>query len=295
MLNWSADHPMTKTLSRVFSAAGVYPLSLTSPLVYEAIRQDNADEMLRLLKKCPAALKPAREGRISPLLSAIIHGHGTCAATLSQRYPYLLTEANEIGKTILHCGIEQGNFNADHAEALISLGADPNLKDAAGDTPLHYAARSFNQFDYTQKLLDNRGDISAKNNKGETSLIIAAQRNSAELVSLLLLRNADIDAADNDGVTPVMHAIRRHAFDSAACLLSHGAKLDQLDLDHKDLETALRVATMEMHTDFLKLIGERMGERDRELRAQSEQAMNAMTEGTQSSVTAMKPLRLKIR
>ncbi|MEZ0223031.1 MAG: ankyrin repeat domain-containing protein [Alphaproteobacteria bacterium] len=290
MLDLSADHPITKTLSQVFGAAGIYPLSLTSPLVYKAIRDDNADEMLRLLKKCPAALKSVREGQIAPLFVAVIHGHDTCAEALTKQYPYLLVERDDKGKGVLHFGIELGNFNGDHAETLIRLGANPDLKDFAGDTPLHYAARSFSQIGFTEKLLDNHADINARNNEGETPLIVAAQRNSPELVNFLLLRKVDMDAADDAGITPVMHAIRRHAFDSASCLLSYGAKLD---LDYEPIETALRVATTEMHIDFLKLIGERMGDRDREIRAQSEQAVNAITEGTQAPVTAMKPLRFK--
>jgi uncharacterized protein len=291
MLSWRADHPMTKTLSRAFGLAGVYPVSLTRAMVYRAMKEDDVTEMLHLVKRCPAALNAADEGRLPSFLVAVVQGYRNCIEAMARHYPQLLTDTDGQGRNILLQGMELWNFNENHAELLIRLGADPNARDAKGDTPLHYAARSFiNQIDFTGKLLDHHAEIDARNDAGDTPLIVAAQRNDSDLVNFLLLRNADMDAADDSGVTAVMHAIRRHNFGAAVYLLAYGAKLE---LDDEDVETALRVATMEMHTDFLKLIGARQGERDRVRSAQLEQEVSAIASGTQAPVTAMKPLRLK--
>lgn len=292
MLTWNADSPITKSLSQIFGAAGLYPVSLTSALVYKAVKNDDVHETLRLLRKCPAALQPVEEGRISPFFVAVIHGYPNCAAALAKHYPHLLADTDARGRNVLLQGMELGNFNGDHAETLIRLGADPNIKDAKGNSPLHYAVRSLTPLDFAGKLLDRQADIEARNNDGQTPLMLAATRGAPELVNFLLLRKADMEATDSKSQTAVMLAVKAHSFDNAVCLLTRGAKLD---LDDESTEAALRVATAEMHTDFLKAIGRRQEARVREQLAQSDQTVQVLTEGTQAPVTAMKPLRLKIQ
>ena len=62
---------------------------------------------------------------------------------------------NEAGKTLLHVACEDGYFGL--LELLLEYGADPNLEDNDGDTPIDYAI-SRNYEDY-QQILKEHGAI----------------------------------------------------------------------------------------------------------------------------------------
>lgn len=78
---------------------------------------------------------------------------------------------------------------------LLSRGANPNIKDSAGDTPLTEAA----QIGYAEgvtALLRYGAQVNLGNNRGETALIIATQQRNIPLVRLLITNGADPRQAD---------------------------------------------------------------------------------------------------
>lgn len=84
---------------------------------------------------------------------------------------------------------------------LLRAGANPNVRDREGNTPLMLAT----QVRWTEGLrllLDLRVQVDAQNRLGETALLKAAQARDLETVKLLLDARANPDIADNSGRTP---------------------------------------------------------------------------------------------
>ena len=76
---------------------------------------------------------------------------------------------------------------------------------------LYYAINSNNNAQRTVwVLLENGADPNMKNGKGETPLMAAAVRGNEDIVKLLLEKGADAKARDNDGETAVDKARRKH-------------------------------------------------------------------------------------
>jgi uncharacterized protein len=79
---------------------------------------------------------------------------------------------------------------------LLQSGADPNLKDQEGNTPLIVAA--MNAFpDGVRVMLASRAQVDGSNGRGETALIKAVHMRDAPSVQLLLAAGADPDRTDN--------------------------------------------------------------------------------------------------
>ena len=82
-------------------------------------------------------------------------------------------------------------------EVLLSNGADPDIPDNEKFTPLHNAITSM---DVLKLLLTKCSNVNAQNNKGETPLYIAVDKNSYECAMSLLEHNADPNLSDNEGL-----------------------------------------------------------------------------------------------
>ena len=83
---------------------------------------------------------------------------------------------------------------------LLAKGANPNIADRKGTTPLQLAA----QLGFVEgvEILAERGAaVDVPNSTGETPLIAAVHRRDGPLVRLLIAEGADADRADNSGRT----------------------------------------------------------------------------------------------
>jgi len=79
---------------------------------------------------------------------------------------------------------------------LLSKGANPNVGDANGDTPLIIASRiGFD--DAARVLLRYKANVDAVNRRGETALIVAVQQRQPRMVELLMKSGADPDKTDH--------------------------------------------------------------------------------------------------
>ncbi len=87
-------------------------------------------------------------------------------------------------------------------QPLIEKGADVNLKDRYGETPLHYAAEN-GSTRMAEFLIASGADVNAKNAKGETPLHSATLWGYRQMVELLIAHGADLKAKTNEGQTAV--------------------------------------------------------------------------------------------
>lgn len=79
---------------------------------------------------------------------------------------------------------------------MISKGADPNIGDAKGDTPLILVSR-IGYMEGARTLLAMGAKVDTANKLGETPLIIAVQQRQPQTVRLLLEAGANPDKADH--------------------------------------------------------------------------------------------------
>ena len=115
-------------------------------------------------------------------------------------------------------------------ENLIKNGAETNITDFDGSTPLHYAAKN-NNVELCTLLLDNGANVNAADNTGQTPLHLAissfedikdenTKNQNTILCNLLLNRGANVNAKDIYGVTPLQLAYKRQCDQNIINLLN---------------------------------------------------------------------------
>ena len=81
---------------------------------------------------------------------------------------------------------------------LTQRGANPNIEDEKGITPLQIASQ-LGFVEAVEVLLKAGARVDNANDTGETALISAVHRRDLAMVKLLLANNADVDHTDNSG------------------------------------------------------------------------------------------------
>ncbi len=119
-----------------------------------------------------------------------------------------------------------GRHRLEIIRLLIKAGADVNVKDEYGSTPLHTAALT-NSEETINLLIKYGAKVSAKDTQGKTPLHVAASYSASRAARALLTHGADPMARDKDGNTP-LHYITikestKDAIKTAEILINAGA------------------------------------------------------------------------
>ena len=101
----------------------------------------------------------------------------------------------------------------------LEAGADPNVRNEHGLTPLIIAAVRGNEVG-TKELLDGGAEVDLTTEHGTTALMLAAREDEWDVVPLLLRGGAEVDRRDGDGWTALMYAAYADAKSAATKLLS---------------------------------------------------------------------------
>jgi ankyrin repeat protein len=111
-----------------------------------------------------------------------------------------------------------------------------------------------NDLTKVQGLLQRGVDVNAKNDHGETSLMLASEQGYLAMVKLLLEKGADVNAADAYGRTALMGASGNDHIEVAKLLLDKGA-----DANAKASEgwTVLMLACLDNHLEIARLLLEK--------------------------------------
>lgn len=133
-------------------------------------------------------------------LKAVKERDGTVATKFLNEPGSTIVNARDLasGETALHYVVQRRdelwtNF-------LLDRGANPNLADKRGITPLTIAA-SLGFVEGVERLVKAGGRIDTTNASGETPLIAAVHRRDMAVIRLLLKHGASLDRADNSGRT----------------------------------------------------------------------------------------------
>jgi ankyrin repeat protein len=169
------------------------------------IRKNSAENVIKAIK---SGLGPyQKDDRENTLFkAAIVHGTPDMARACVEMGAdpnYMDAEKKEIS---LFGAIAPKNTGT--LRALIKLGADVNLRDERGCTPLmHAVGEYYCKTPTLNALLEAGADINARDDRGRTVLMWAARRGTnASVLSKLIKAGADVSARDNTGLTALMWA-----------------------------------------------------------------------------------------
>ncbi|WP_341787525.1 ankyrin repeat domain-containing protein [Rickettsia endosymbiont of Cantharis rufa] len=125
------------------------------------------------------------------------------------------------GTSPLH--IASQNSLQEVATALINNGADPNIRDNKGNTPLIYAILAKEPKKEIIELLITSSNINLdiKNDDAQSALHIATKYNHINIVKLLLDAGVNVNAVNDDGDTALHLALQYHYMDIAKLLFSN--------------------------------------------------------------------------
>ena len=101
--------------------------------------------------------------------------------------------------------MQQGGIPA--VKLLLEFGANPNVTNQLGVTPLMHAAGSGAEI-YTAMLIEAKAELNLQDCKGDTALMHAVHAASCEVVSLLLAAGADQTIRNDRRLTALDLAVR---------------------------------------------------------------------------------------
>jgi ankyrin repeat protein len=141
--------------------------------------------------------------------------------------PYFLDQKDELKMTPFHWAVEGGNEEV--VELLLVHGADVNVEDYTGFTPLQ---RSFENGDeiVAQQLLDQDA-VFTIHRFGPNPFYQAARWGNKRMLSMLLERGPDINEFDSDGIAALHQAVLNGESTSVQLLLDLGANSNAMSND----------------------------------------------------------------
>lgn len=143
------------------------------------------------------------------------------------------------------------NGNAAEVKVWLNKGADANILDERGETPLMLAVRFDDNVEVVRLLLRARAKTYLRSPYGETALMLAVYNGFPKSVAALLSGGTDISETNRQGWTPLIYAAYAGHTDIAALLLSHGAPADSISGNGL---TALMLAARNGHLDTVRLL-----------------------------------------
>lgn len=181
-----------------------------TPLMFATKKKINSFGIIRMKTYAGAYADPKDKVEIAKLLL----NKGAHANTVTKLGTPLLSAV-------------QQNFSK-MVKLLVDRGADVNLQNESGTTPLKQAC--FNEsFEIAKYLVENNADINRSDNEGFTPLMFAAGKGNEKLSEYLIDRGADLNSENRDGITALFLAASGGYAESTKLLLMREAKFSVVD------------------------------------------------------------------
>jgi ankyrin repeat protein len=275
---------------------------LTGSALAYAVKENDAAIFALLLDK-GADPNLADEDGVTPLMLAAQESHLAMVQTLIQRKadvnardktyktPLLYAAggskaaiiaalkkagAKDIAPNVLSATLQN---NALQLQELLNAGADPNLFDDAGRTPLHHAAEN-SQAEFIPLLLAKGANPNAKDKTGETPLTLIFKRGSGLAGGIMdQLRDAGAESPEVD----LFDAIRANDLTAVKALLDQGVNVNTKNGAGSTL-LSFALEQEERRWDIVRLLVERKADVNLTDNAGFAPLHHAVTKGTVEQV-----------
>ena len=196
--------------------------------ILAAIRADNVEFISSIPFSQIKAFRADREENFMPahFLSGIYLKNKVLDFLLKNGF-----NPNEIfnGSTIMCTAIFQNGPVLSTFETLIKNGANPNLRESEGQSPLAFAS-AVSKLDVAKYLLQNGADVNDKNNLGMTALMMASVSGAIDSIDFLISEGADLKARDHNGNSAFFYAVKQNQYGAVKHLVErYGESLTALD------------------------------------------------------------------
>lgn len=178
--------------------------------------------------------------------------HWAAAAGYSRVITMLLDAGANIdvrdkeSRTPLFLAARSGLLEA--VKELVAREADLQASDEAGWCPL---LRAMDNYEVSEFLITSGAEVNVVNKRGDSPLMMAAMVGPPALVELLLEHGADLNMANEDGVDPLGFAAENGRTENIRLLIKKGAQINRRG---KQGQTALHLAAANGHTEAMKAL-----------------------------------------
>lgn len=177
---------------------------------------DTAELMTAIKAKATLVNEVAEEG-LSVFESLLNAGYTNVASEIIKMEGF---DVNHAGHNPLRIAVATGNI--DIAQSLLTLGASPNYRSDGMSSALLLCLEN-EYFKLAELMVEHGAEVDIRNAKGWTPLIWAAMKGRQKAVEFLLARGANIHACTNDGWNAVTGAYFKKRTSIVDLLLSKGA------------------------------------------------------------------------
>ncbi|MBI3651311.1 MAG: ankyrin repeat domain-containing protein [Acidobacteria bacterium] len=153
------------------------------------------------------------------------------------------------GNTDIDLMLAANEGDISKVKALLASGADPNITDDTGDTPLMNSILARNK--ELIALLLPKTNVNKTNNDGFNALMYAAADGDAEIIKELISKGSKVDAQNQRGYSALMLAVARENKEIVKELLEQGVNVN---LKNADGRTALSIGHYTNNKEIIRLL-----------------------------------------
>ncbi len=181
--------------------------SLRAQAIFDAVRDDDVGAVATLLETDPELVRATDDDGRTALHHAATYGQVDIALILVDAGADI-DAREEDGETPLHYAVWRSEL--DVAALLIEFRADLEIRNNWGRTPLLIVARETGNAEMARQLIDAGAEVNLRDEGGESPLDLAAWRGFGDLVNLLLDEGAGLPpSGSNQGQLLAMFAAEK--------------------------------------------------------------------------------------